>query len=92
MMNLLDSACPGGVILGLGVLSQKYLTILPPIHPVSQRWPRSPTWPRSPALRRWVLSLSKDASRATRRPNSGNEIPAQNTEHSHFREVFWQFR
>ena len=36
------------------VLSQKYLTILPPIHPVSQRCLRSPTWPgrlRSGALR-----------------------------------------
>ena len=37
-----------------GVLPQKYLTIQPPIHPVSQRCLRSPTWPgrlRSGALR-----------------------------------------
>ena len=54
------------------VLSQKYLTIRPPIHPVSQRCLRSPTCPGRPAL--WRL-----ASRATRRTNSGNLFPGQDT-------------
>ena len=55
-----------------GVLSRKFLTIRPPIHPLSLRSPRSPTLRRSPALRRL-------ASRATRRSNSGNLFPGQNT-------------
>ena len=57
---------------GTGVLSQKYLTILPTIHPASRRCLRSPNLRRSPAL--WRL-----ASRATRRPNSGNLFLGQNT-------------
>ena len=61
------------------VPSQKYLTIRSPIHPVSRRCLRSPTLPGSPALRRWVQSLSKDASLATRRPSSGNLFPGLNT-------------
>ncbi len=54
------------------VLSQKFLTIRPPIHPVSLRSPRSPTIRRSPALRRL-------ASQATRRSNSGNLFSGLNT-------------
>ncbi len=60
------------VLIHPGVLSQKFLTIRPPIHPVSLRSPRSPTLRRSPALRRL-------ASRATQRSNSGNLFPGQNT-------------
>ncbi len=57
---------------GTSVLSPKYLTILPPIHPVSRRCLRSPNLRRSPAL--WRL-----ARRATRRPNLGNLFLGQNT-------------
>ena len=68
-MEALYRMSPGA---GFSVLSQKYLTTRPPFHPVPRRCLRSPTLRRSPAL--WRL-----ASRATRRPNSGNLFLGQNT-------------